>query len=153
MLAPNYSLDDHTEKLSHKGHYEITPEGGIMSDGASILLTIAGTAAGAVASWFTSRWYYRRSGSDLDAALRPLMGNDQQMIQALNALGRMLEQASIGKPTYDAAGNLTGVVVTGAGHIQLGGLRVSGFGTCTPPPQYDRQHEQPPSPESEGDHA
>ncbi len=124
-----------------------------MSDGSAILLTIAGTAAGAVASWYFSRRYYLRSGIDLDAALHRLEGNHQKQLQAVSAVGRMLEQSGIGKPTYDAAGNLTGVVVTATGHIQLSGLRVSGFGTCTPPPQYDRQHEQPPLPEPEGDHA
>jgi len=118
-----------------------------MSDGASLLLSLGTMVGGAAASWFISRWYYCRSGFDLDEALRPLSGNNQKLLQATTALAHMLEQAGIGKPTYDAAGNLTGVVVTATGHIQLGGLRAQGFATCTPPAQYDRQHEQPPSPE------
>jgi hypothetical protein len=128
-----------------------------MSDQSAILLTAAGTLAGvvlgAVPSWYFSRRYYLKSGTDLDTALRRLEGNHQRQLQAVSAVGRMLEREGIGKPTYDAAGNLTGVVVTGAGHIQLVGLRVGGFGTCTPPPQYDRQNEQPPIPGPEGDHA
>jgi hypothetical protein len=118
-----------------------------MSDGQAILLTAAataiGAALGAVASWYFSRKYYLTSGTDLDAALRPLAGNDQKLIQATNAIARMLEQAGIGKPSYDSADNLTGVVISGSAHITLPRLRVSGTGTVTGPPQYDRQHEQP----------
>jgi len=125
-----------------------------MSDSASIILTIASTAVGSTASWFISRWYYRRSGSDLDAALRPLAGDNQKLLQATNALGRMLEQAGIGKPSYDATGNLTGVVITESLRQVIG---LSDRATATVvrgnPAQYDRQHEQPPSPEPEGDHA
>src|SRR3954447_19529295 len=77
--------------------------GGKMSDGASIRLTIAITAVGSAASWLISRWYYRQSGSDLDAALQPLAGDSQKQLQGLAAIGRMLEQAGIGKPTFDAA--------------------------------------------------
>ena len=94
-----------------------------MSDGSAILLTISGTVAGAVlgavASWYFSRRYYLKSGIDLAAALRRLEGNYQKQLQAVSAVGRMLEQEGIGKPTYDAAGNLTGVVVTGIGRAQL----------------------------------
>ena len=71
-----------------------------MSDGSAILLTIAGTAAGAAASWY----FHLKSGSDLDAALRRLEGDHQSQLKALSAVGRMLEQSGIGKPTYDAAG-------------------------------------------------
>ena len=123
-----------------------------MSDGSAILLTAAGTLVGvvlgAVPSWYFLRRYYLRGGSDLDAALRPLAGHDQKLLQAVNTLGRMLEQADIGKPSYDAAGNLTGVVITHALSMSTDTFLVK-----APPPQYDRQHEQPPSPEPEGDHA
>jgi hypothetical protein len=118
-----------------------------MSDGASILLTIAGTgigaAIGAIASWHFSRTYYLRSGTDLDAALRPLAGDSGKQLQALAAIARMLEQAGIGKPAFDAAGNLTGVVITGALRAVAGSDGFRAVGTCTPPSQYDRQHEQP----------
>jgi hypothetical protein len=114
-----------------------------MSDAASILLTVASTAVGSAASWFISRWYYRQSGSDLDSALQPLTGDQRKLLQATNALGRMLEQAGIGKPTFDEAGNLTGVVVFGKADNILGHAMVKASGFCTPPPQYDRQHEQP----------
>ena len=80
-----------------------------MNDDASILIAIGSTAVGSIASWFTSRWYYRRSSSDLDNALRPLAGNDRQLIQATNAIAHMLDQAGLGKPTYDAAGNLPAI--------------------------------------------
>lgn len=121
-----------------------------MSDDASILLTIGGTAVGAVASWY----FYRKSGVDLDAALRRLDGNHQKQLQAANALARMLEQSGIGKASYDAEGNLTGIAIAGAAHT-VG--RVSHRADATVvrgvPPQYDRQHEQPPTPEPEGEHA
>ncbi len=119
-----------------------------MNDASTILLT----AAGAVASWYFSRRYYLKSGTDLDVALRRLEGDHQMQLQALTAIGRMLEQSGMGHPTYNAAGNLTGIVVTGSARLTgSGGLTATG--TATGPSQYDRQHEQPPSPEPEGDHA
>ena len=115
-----------------------------MSDGSAILLTIASTAVGSAASWFISRWYHLRSGSDLDAALRPLAGDNQKLLQATNAVGRMLEQAGIGKPSYDQAGNITGIVVTATAHARGSSTATAvGSFTITPPPCYDRQHEQP----------
>jgi hypothetical protein len=121
-----------------------------MSVGASILLAIATTALGVLATWFFAWLYFRKSSSDF----RHLAGNHQKLLQAVNTLGRILEQAGIGHPTYDGAGNLTGIVITAS-------LRdvvlLSDSATATvvrgQPPQYDRQHEQPPSPEPEGDHA
>jgi len=74
------------------------------------------TVAGIVASWLISRWYYRKSGTDLDAALRPITGDAKKLLHAVSVFARMLEQAGLGKATYDAAGNLTGVVITGAAH-------------------------------------
>ena len=72
-----------------------------MSDGSAILLTVSGTVAGAVlgavASWNFSRRYYLKSGTDLAAALHPLMGNDQKTLQAVTAIGRILEQNGQGK--------------------------------------------------------
>jgi hypothetical protein len=125
-----------------------------MSDGSAILLTIASTAVGSAASWFISRWYYRRSGSDLDAALRPLAGNDEKTLQAVNAIGRVVEQNGQGKFSRDEAGNITGIVITATGHAK-GSSQATAVGRATysPPSQYDRQHEQPPTPEPEGDHA
>lgn len=123
-----------------------------MSDGSAILLTAAGTLAGvvlgAVPSWYFSRRYYLKSGTDLDAALRPFAGNDQKLLQAV---GCMLEQSGIGKPTYDAAGNLTGVVVTRTVSMSTDTFLVKPL--PPQPPQYDRQHEQPPVPDPEADHA
>ena len=61
-----------------------------MSDGSAILLTISGTVAGvvlgAVPSWYFSRRYYLKSGTDLDAALRRLEGNHQKQLQAVSAV-------------------------------------------------------------------
>ena len=111
-----------------------------MSDGSAILLAIAGTAAAAVADWYFSH----KSGSNLDAVSRRLAANDQELLRTLSVLARLMEHAGIGKGAYNADGILTGIVVTGTGNISLSGLRAAGRGTCTPPPQYDRQHEQPP---------
>ena len=59
-------------------------------------------------------------------------------------LARMLEQRGTGKLTYDAAGNLTGLVVTGAAHSTASfGPTASATVERGTPPQYDRQHEQP----------
>ncbi len=118
--------------------------------GLSILLTVIGV----VASWFISRWYYRRSEYDLDAMLRPLAGNHEKLLQATNAVGRMLEQAGIGKTTYDEAGSISGNIVTATAHAR-GSSQVTAVGRATysPPLQYDRQHEQPSAIEPEGDHA
>ncbi len=129
-----------------------------MSDGATILLTAVGTGIGvilgAVPSWYFSRWYYLKSGTDLDAALRPLAGDTQKALQALSTVGRMLEQAGIGHPNYDAAGNLTGVVIE-ASVSDVATVSDAAIVTHTkaPLPQYDRQHEQPLMPEQEDDHA
>lgn len=125
-----------------------------MTDRATILLTIASTAVGSAASWFISRRYYRRSGSDLDAALRPLAGDNQKLLQATNTLGRMLKQAGLGEPSWDAAGNLIGLVIrASAGDV----LSVSDCAVATitraEPPRYDRQHEQPPPDEQVGPNA
>ena len=110
-----------------------------MSDGNAILLTIAGTAIGSAASWFISRRYYLRSGTDLDAALRLVADR-----QGVNALARMFKQAGIGKANYDAAGNLTGIVMEASAHDRL---LLTDSATATViqgvPPQYDRQYEQP----------
>jgi len=69
-----------------------------MSVGASILLAIATTALGVLATWFFAWLYFRKSSSDF----RHLAGNHQKLLQAVNTLGRILEQAGIGHPTYDA---------------------------------------------------
>ncbi len=45
-----------------------------MIDGASILLAIGTTAVG----YYITRWYYRRSGSDLAALSRPRRGDAQK---------------------------------------------------------------------------
>jgi hypothetical protein len=115
----------------------------------SLLLTVAGI----VASWFISRWYYRRSGTDLGTALQPIAGDNQKLLQAMTALARMLEHAGIGHPTYDAAGNLTGVLIypsASDGATASEGAIVTH--TKSPLPQYDRQHEQPPTPGQEDAH-
>ena len=121
-----------------------------MSVGASILLAIATTALGVLATWFFAWLYFRKSSSDF----RHLAGNHQKLPQAVNTLGRILEQAGIGHPTYDGADNLTGIVITAS---LRDAVLLSDSATATvvrgQPPQYDRQHEQPPSPEPEGDHA
>jgi hypothetical protein len=98
--------------------------------------------------------YYRKAGTDLDAALRPIAGDAQKSLQAVSILGRVLEQSGTGKLTYDAAGNLTGLVVTGTGRA-AGSSHVVGVGKATysPPPQYDRQHEQPLPDEKGNPHA
>jgi hypothetical protein len=118
-----------------------------MSDESAILLTAAGTAAGAVASWYFSRQYYLKSGTDLDAAFR-------QTHQAMSALGHVIEKRGEGKLKYDDAGNITGLEYFGSANLKAsGGLTATGTVTKPPPPKYDRQHEQPPAPEPEGDHA
>lgn len=124
-----------------------------MSDGSAILMTAVGTIAGAALGALANWYFSRRSSSELDATFRSLAGNDQKLLRAVNTIGRMLEKAGIAKLAYDEAGNVTSIVITGSGRITLPGLRVRGTGTYSPPPQYDRQHEQPPSPEPEGDHA
>ncbi len=129
-----------------------------MSDGSAILLTAAGTLVGVVLgvvpSWYFSRRYYLRGGSDLDAALHPLVGNDQKTLQALNAIGRILEQNGQGTFSRDEAGHITGIVITASARDVLSfSQRATAVVVRGEPPQFDRQHEQPPSPEPEGDHA
>jgi hypothetical protein len=125
-----------------------------MSDGSAFLLNIATTGVSCFATWYCSRWFYLRSGPDLDAALRPIAGDNQKLLQATNAIARMLEQAGIGHPTYDAAGNLTGVLIrpsASEGAVASEGAIVTH--TWVGVPEYDRQHEQPPAPEPEDDNA
>jgi hypothetical protein len=115
-----------------------------MSDGATILLTTASTTIGAFVSWWITRRYYHRSGKDLEAALRPLAGDNQALIRSANAIARMIEQADLGKGAYDSAGNLTGVTLTVcAGDT----VKVTDVATAVvergQPARYDRQHEQP----------
>jgi hypothetical protein len=65
----------------------------------------------------------------------------------------MLEQAGIGKPSFNAAGHLTGVTIDESLrqviHLSdsVDAMVVRGV-----PPQYDRQHEQPPLTEPVADH-
>jgi hypothetical protein len=100
-----------------------------MSDGSAILLTIASTAVGSAASWFISRWYYRRSGTDLNTALQPLAGDTQKLLRATNLVARMLEQAGIGQPSYDGDGNLIGIAILCLGWASLPrGRPTLGFG-------------------------
>ena len=91
-----------------------------------------------------------KSSSDV----RHLVGNDQKTLQVVNAIGRIIEQNGQGKLTYDQAGNITGIVITASTYDVLSlSDRATATVTRGQPPQYDRQHEQPPSPEPEGDHA
>jgi|SRR5208282_2111724 len=98
---------------------------------------------------YFAHWCYRKSGSDLDAAMR-------RQRQATNAIGHKLEHKDQVELVFDAAGNVIGNSIT----VSLSPLASSAaLGTPTvtittgEPPQFDRQHEQPPSPEPEGDHA
>ena len=90
--------------------------GGDMSDGSAILLTISGTvvgaALGAVTTWYVDHRSRLKSSVGLDAALGPLVGNDQKALQALNAIGRILEQNGQGTFSRDEAGHITGIVIT-----------------------------------------
>jgi hypothetical protein len=142
-----------------------------MTDQSAIILTIVSTAAGSAASWFISRWYYRRSGSDLDAALRPLAGNAQKLLQGVNSLGRMLEQSGLGTLTYDESGNITGIFVRKFASdsattsdaatatvmppsevaTALEGMLITRF--PAPLPTHDHSNEQPSSSKPEADHA
>jgi len=72
-----------------------------MSDGQSILLA----AAGIVATWYFAHWCYRKSGSDLDAAMR-------RQHQATNAIGHKLEHKDQVELVFDAAGNVIGNSIT-----------------------------------------
>jgi hypothetical protein len=118
------------------------------------MLTITTTALGILATWFFAWLYFRKSGSDLDAALRRLDGNHQKQLQALTAVARMLERSGNGKATYDTAGHLTGIFIN---ESASDGAFVSDAAIVThtkaPLPQYDRQHEQPLAPGDENDHA
>lgn len=98
---------------------------------------------GSSVSWYITWLYYRKSGVDLDSALKPLANDQRKLLQATNALGRMLEQAGIGKPTFDESGNLTGIIIFGKAHITLNHATMKASGSIAPPSQYDRQHEQP----------
>jgi hypothetical protein len=118
----------------------------IMSDGASILLTVVSTAVGSTASWWISRWYYLRSGTDLAAAVRDLADR-----RGVNAIASMLEQSGHGKTNRDMTGNVIGVTFERSSSI---GLVISGSAAPTvtqgPLPRYDRQHEQPDSEKRDG---
>jgi len=123
-----------------------------MIDVQLVATTVVGALVGAIPSWFISRWFYRKSGEDLDAALKPYGSDARKALQALNVIGRMMEQARIGKPTFDEDGNLNGVVLTAHGNVTITPVTAKGFATFTPPTpySYDREHEQPPSPEVGG---
>jgi len=117
-----------------------------MSDGAAILLTIAGTTAGVLATWY----YDRKSSSNF----RHLAGDVQKTHQAVIAIGRIVEQNGQGKFSRDEAGNITGIVLTASARDVISfSDRADAVVVRGQPPQYDRQHEQPPSPEPEGGHA
>ena len=131
---------------------------------ASILFTLLGVVLGAIPSWLISRMYYLKSGTDLDAALRPLVGNSQKLRQAVNILARMLEQGGIGKATFAPDGSLNGILLTapasggivmdgsaipsvthnatGSGGIAMGG---SAIPFVTKPPEQGHPQEQTPS--------
>jgi len=129
-----------------------------MSDGSAILLSAASTfvgwVLGSVSSWYFSRWYYRRSGSDLAAVAQLLLGNHSKTLQVLYAFGHILELNGLGTFSRDGTGTITGIALTATGHAKSSSQPTAvGRETYSPPPQYDRQHEQPPSPKSEGNHA
>jgi hypothetical protein len=127
-----------------------------MIDGATIALSAACTLVGAVigvaATWHSAWHFARRSSAELAAALRVLSGDNQMARQALNAIGGILEQAGLGKVDRDAAGNIIAITI-GSANVRLSPAIARGTAEGMPPAQYDRQHEQPPSPEPEGDHA
>jgi hypothetical protein len=85
-----------------------------MSDGEATLLTAAGTISGVVPSWFLSRKYLLKSGAHLEDALRPLAGDRRRLLQITNSLARVLQQAGIGLPVFDAAGDLVGIAIKGS---------------------------------------
>jgi hypothetical protein len=126
-----------------------------MSDGqsntlaaASMVLSVVGIVlgiGGIVASWY----FYRKARHESDAAIK-------QQREVTNIIARKLQDKKLIDILFDQAGNAVGNSFT----MTLRPLRSPGtLTTRTPetttgePPQYDRQHEQPPLPDPEGDHA
>ena len=101
--------------------------------------TVIGAILGAVASWYFSRKYYLKSGIDLDSATR-------KILRAHNVVATLRREGMNATAIYDTDGYLSGVTVSATGHAE-GSSTATGGGSFTikPPPQYDRQHEQPPS--------
>jgi hypothetical protein len=138
---------------------------------SSLLFTLLGVLLGGFPSWFFSRMYYLKSGTDIDTALRPIAGDAQRSLLAVTALGRMLEQSGLGNLTYDETGHITGIVVrTYASDVAIASdaalasiMPPSDVTTASeaavithipdPLPQHDHQHGQPPAPDPESDHA
>jgi type II secretory pathway component PulJ len=116
----------------------------------AILFAIVLTIVSIAATWWFAWYYYVKANEATDRAMEASAGDVQKLLRATNTLGRMLQQAGIGEPTFDADGNLTGIVLHA---VASGGIRVSGSATATVtrsiPPQYDRQHEQPTPAEQE----
>jgi hypothetical protein len=112
---------------------------------SSIIFTLIGVVLGALPSWYFSRMYYLKSGTDLDAALQPLAGDQRKLLQATNTVGRMLEQAGLGKPTYDEAGNMIGIAIVAAVRFEAtSDMRVTAEVRKYQPPQQEQ-----PGPETE----
>ncbi len=107
-----------------------------MSDGQSILLAVVGIIlgiGGIIASWF----FYDKGRAKSDA-------DTKQQRQATNAIALKLEQPDISEFTRDPNGNPSGVTRTSTGHAKGSSqVKAVGMATYSPPPQYDRQHEQP----------
>jgi hypothetical protein len=107
-----------------------------MGDGQSILLAVVGIIlgiGGIIASWFFSRWYYDKGRAESDA-------DTKQQRQATNAIALKLEQPDISEFTRDP----NGVTRTSTGHAKGSSqVKAVSMATYSPPPQYDRQHEQP----------
>ena len=140
--AANRSLS-YREAVSFKGRYRIptTVAGhGWIMDFRHLSFSVSSVPHWVQPLHGLSTWiYYRKSGKDLNAALAPPM-------TILNAMAYIHDHPTCSTFTRDAAGNITGVTVSATGHAQ-GSSTATGGGsfTFTPPPQYDRQHEQPPS--------
>ena len=69
----------------------------------SVGLMLVGTLAGAVVTWFVARWYYERAGEDL-------LVRAERLQQAVNVLGRAMEEAGVARISRDEDGDMTGII-------------------------------------------
>jgi hypothetical protein len=106
--------------------------------------TLVSLFVGSAVTWAVAAWYYQHAAKDLEQASERLREETAHVRKLVNILAQALKNEGVVDVTWDAAGNLAGVVLR-LQSIPSG----EAFGTPSiilgPPPEAAQPPEHPPS--------